>query len=108
MLRVRPLTAIALSPIDGYLLDGSPSKADTIAAVLGDQRPDERAQPFYRALDLLGTRVPDETLMALRIALAGRVADDDVIRTMRAHVAAARAGDARARAAYLALVETPG
>ncbi len=96
-----------MTPLDGYLLDGSPAKADAIAALLADQRPGERAQPFYRALDLLGARVPDETLMALRIALTGRLADDDAIRTMRAQLAAARRGDAAARAAYLASVETP-
>jgi hypothetical protein len=96
-----------VSPLDGYLLDGSPAKADAIAAVLADQQPNAFAQPFYRALDLLGARVPDETLMGLRIALAGRRADDDAIRTMRAQIAAARTGDASARAAYLASVETP-
>jgi len=96
-----------VTPLDGYLLDGSPSKPDAIAAVLADQRPNVHAQPFYRALDLLGARVPDETLMGLRIALAGRLADDDGIRTMRAQIAAARTGDAAARAAYLASVETP-
>ncbi len=96
-----------MNPLDGYLLDGSPAKVDAIGAVLQNQQPDnERAQPFYRALDLLGTRVPDETLMGLRIALAGRPADDDAIRTMRSQVAAARSGDAGARAAYLASVET--
>jgi hypothetical protein len=97
-----------VNPLDGYLLDGAPAKADAISAVLADQQPGEHAQPFYRALGLLGARVPDETLMGLRIALAGRAADDDGIRTMRAQVAAARRGDAGARAAYLASVETPG
>ena len=96
-----------MSPLDGYLLDGSPAKGDAIAAVLRNQEPDnERAQPFYRALDMFGARVPDETLMGLRIALAGRPADDDAIRTMRSQVAAARSGDLAARAAYLSSVET--
>jgi hypothetical protein len=95
-----------VNPLDGYLLDGSPAKAEAIAAVLADQQVNERAGPFYRALDLLGARVPDETLMGLRLALAGRVADDDAIRTMRRQVAAARQGDATARADYLASVET--
>jgi hypothetical protein len=95
-------------PLDGYLLDGSPAKDAAIAAVLADPGAAEPAQPFYRALELLGARVPDETLMGLRIALTGRVPDDDAIRTMRGQVAAARAGDPAARAAYLASVETPG
>ena len=95
-----------MTPLDGYLLDGSPAKAAAIAAVLADRDPGEPAQPFYRALALRGSRVPDETLMALRIALAGRAPDDDAIRTMRAQIAAARQGDRDARAAYLASLET--
>ncbi len=95
-------------PLDGYLLDLSPAKAEAIAAVLADRAAGDHAQPFYRALELLGARVPDETLMGLRIALTGHAPDDDAIRTMRARVAAARSGDAAARAAYLASVETVG
>jgi hypothetical protein len=97
-----------VTPLDGYLLDGSPVKAAAIAAALADRDAREPAQPFYRALELLGARVPDETLMGLRIALTGHVPDDDAIRLMRGRVAAARNGDAAARAAYLASVETVG
>ncbi len=95
-----------MNALDGYLLDGTPAKADAIAAVLAARDPAEHAQPFYRALELLGGRVPDETLMGLRIALTGRVPDDDAIRTMRSRVTAARTGDAAARAAFLASLET--
>jgi hypothetical protein len=97
-----------VTPLDGYLLDGSPAKDAAIAAVLANRDAGEPAQPFYRALELLGARVPDETLMGLRIALTGHVPDDDALRTMRSRVAAARAGDAAARTAYLASVETVG
>ncbi len=97
-----------MHPIDGYLLEGSPAKADAVAAILADRDPGEHAQPFYRALELLGAKTPDEALMGLRIALTGRLPEDDDIRTLRAHVAAARTGDATARAAYLAAVGTPG
>jgi hypothetical protein len=93
---------MALHPIDGYLLDGQPTKADAVAAVLADRQPTERAQPFYRALDLLGPRVADEALIALRLALAGADIDDDGVRRVRGHVSAARQGDPAARAAYLA------
>jgi hypothetical protein len=91
-----------LNPIDGYLLDGRPSKDGAVAAVLADRRPVDAAQPFYRALDLLGSRVADEALIALRLALAGRPVDDEGVRRLRTLVAAARGGDAAARAAYLA------
>ena len=97
---------MALHPIDGYLLDGRPSKADAVAAVLADRQPIAGAQAFYRALDLLGPRVADEALIALRLALIGQPVDDDGVRRLRAHLAAAHAGDATARAAYLAAVET--
>jgi hypothetical protein len=100
------VAAPGLGPIDGYLLEGSPNKAAAIAAVLADRQPVERAQPFYRALEALGTQVADEALMALRLALAGRVPDDAGIAALRAHVAAARRGDAEARNAYLRAVET--
>jgi hypothetical protein len=97
---------VPLHPLDAYLLDGHPAKAATIEAVLADRSQIERAQPFYRALEALGARVADEALIALRLALAGRIPDDAAIVTLRAHVAAARRGDAAARAAYLAAVET--
>jgi hypothetical protein len=93
-------------PIDGYLLDGSPSKDAAVAAVLADRSPIAAAQAFYRALDLLGPRVADEALIALRLALIGEAVDDDGVLRLRGHLTAARKGDAAARAAYLAAVET--
>jgi hypothetical protein len=95
-----------LHPIDGYLLDGRPSKDDAVAAVLADRSPIEAAQAFYRALDLLGPRVADEALIALRLALIGAAVDDDGVLTLRGHLTAARQGNAEARAAYLAAVGT--
>jgi hypothetical protein len=97
---------MALHPIDGYLLDSRPSKDEAVAAVLADRQALAGAQPFYRALDLLGSNVADEALIALRLALAGRPVDDDGVRRLRAHLAAARTGDSAARAAYLAALET--
>jgi hypothetical protein len=98
---------MALHPIDGYLLDGRPSKDEAVASVLAERKPVERAQPFYRALDLLGARVADEALIALRLALIGETVDDEGVLRLRTQLAAARQGDAAARAAYLAAVETP-
>ena len=97
---------MALHPLDGYLLDGRPSKAEAIAAVLAERSPVEKAQAFYRALDLLGPRVADEALIALRLALIGEAVDDAGVLRLRGHLAAAREGDSGARAAYLAAVET--
>lgn len=97
---------MALHPIDGYLLDGQPSKDDAVAAVLANRQSIAGAQPFYRALDALGPRVADEALIALRLALAGAPVDDDGMRSLRGHVNAARRGDPAARAAYLAALGT--
>jgi hypothetical protein len=88
------------------LLDGRPSKAEAIAALLADRQPVAAAQAFYRALELLGARVADEALIALRLALANRRVDDDGVRRMRGYLAAARRGDRAARDAYLAALET--
>lgn len=98
---------VGLHPIDAYLLDGRPAKAEVIAALLAERSELERVQPFYRALEALGKRVADEALIALRLALNDRPPGDDAIRTLRGAVAKARQGDAAARAAYLAAVETP-
>jgi hypothetical protein len=88
------------------LLDGRPSKDEAVAAVLAQRSPEPRAQPFYRALDLLGPRVADEALIALRLALIGQAVDDEGVVRLRGHLAAARSGDPGAREAYLAAVET--
>ncbi len=101
------MTGPPLHPIDGYLLDGRPSKEEAVAAVLADRQPVAGAQPFYRALDLLGSKVADEALIALRLALAELPVDDDGVRRLRGHLNAAKAGDAAARTAYLGMLETP-
>jgi hypothetical protein len=76
-----------------------------VAAVLADRSPIAGAQAFYRALDLLGPKVADEALIALRLALIGAAVDDEGVIRLRGLLVAARGGDAGARAAYLAAVE---
>jgi hypothetical protein len=90
-----------LHPLDGYLLDGIPSKAEAIAAALRDRSPDPRAQPFYRALEMVGVRAADEALLALRIVLGGGSATDEAVVAARTARANAKTGGAAARAAYL-------
>ena len=99
--------SMAFHSIDGYLLDGRPPKAEAIADVLADRSAVPAAAPFYRALDIVGARAADESLIALRLVLAGRTADDDAIRRVRAILAQVRAGESGARAAYAAEM-TPG
>ncbi|GAC1574869.1 MAG: hypothetical protein NVS3B7_07000 [Candidatus Elarobacter sp.] len=95
-----------LHPLDGYLLDGRPSKADAIAAALRDRSADPRAQPFYRALETVGARAADEALLALRLVLGGRVADDESIVAARTARQRGKAGTPEEREAYLHTVGT--
>lgn len=89
-----------LHPLDGYLLDGRPSKAEAIAAALRSRSSEPRAQPFYRALEAVGVRAADDALLALRLVLGGKAADDAAIVAARAARASAKSGDAEARDAY--------
>lgn len=90
-----------LHPLDGYLLDGTPAKADAIAAALRERSSDPKAQPFYRALSALGARAADEALLALRLVLAGKTPADEAIVALREARARARGGDPQGRADYL-------
>jgi hypothetical protein len=92
---------VELHPLDGYLLDGRPGKAEAIAAALRDRSPDPRAQPFYRALEAVGARAADEALLALRLVLGGNAASDEAIVAARAARAAVKAGLPGAREEYL-------
>jgi hypothetical protein len=89
--------------LDGYLLDGSPPKAEVIRRLLESPPPSPRAAPFYEGMRILGARTPDLSLMALRLVLAGKNAGDDDVKALRAIVERARRGDDEARQAYRAL-----
>jgi hypothetical protein len=93
-----------LHPLDGYLLDGRPAKAEAIAAALRDRSPDERAQPFYRALETVGARAADEALLALRLVLGGKPVDDETIVAARAARARSKTGGQAEREEYLSAV----
>jgi hypothetical protein len=99
---------VELHPLDGYLLDGLPGKADAIAAALREPSADPKAQPFYRALQTVGARAADEALIALRVVLGGKTPDDETIVAVRAARARAKAGEPGAREAYLRSVGTIG
>jgi hypothetical protein len=76
--------------IDGYLLDGRPSKSETIAALLRERVAVPAALPFYRALEAVGERAADEALIALRLVIAGRPPADDAVRRLRGLATLAR------------------
>jgi len=90
-----------LRPLDGYLLDGTPSKRDAIEHLLRDRIDDPRAAPFYRAFEALGPRAADEALLALRALAAGKSPDDALIRRLRDLLKLARAGKQEARERFL-------
>jgi len=95
---------VELHPLDGYFLDGTPSKADAIRAVLRERSGEPRAQPFYRALDAVGVKAADEALLALRLVLGGNAATDEAVVAARAALRRLKAGDPTARADYLRTV----
>ncbi len=86
--------------LDGYLLDGSPAKGEVVQRLLESPAPTPRAAAFYDGMRLLGPRTPDLSLMALRLVLAGRTADDATVVELRGIVDRARRGDEAARQAY--------
>jgi|SRR6516162_4653184 hypothetical protein len=86
--------------LDGYLLDGVPTKAEVVRKLL-EMRPNAPgAAPFYEGLQRLGTRTPDLALVALRLVLARQKADDAAVTWLRGVVERARAGDIAARDEY--------
>jgi hypothetical protein len=89
--------------LDGYLLDGVPPKAEVVQMLLEARPPAEGASPFYEGMERLGARTPDLALIALRLVLAGRKADDSAVMWLRAVVNRARAGDDAAREEYRTL-----
>jgi hypothetical protein len=89
--------------LDRYLLDGSPPKADVVRDLLARRPEAPGAAPFYEGMQRLGARTPDLSLIALRLVLAGKKADDAAVVRLRDVVARARSGDAAARAEYASL-----
>ena len=81
------------TPVDGYLLDGMPSKAKAIEHILRDRIDDPRAAPFYRAFEAIGTRAADEAVIAIRALAAGKSPDDGLVRRLRDLLRTARAGE---------------
>ncbi len=88
--------------IDGYLLDGRPSKAEAIAAALRTRVADERALPFYRAFEAVGERAADEALIALRLVIAGRAPEDAAVRRLRGLARLARGSERATHSAVFA------
>ena len=89
--------------LDRYLLEGVPSKEEVVNAILRERPDVPGAAPFYEGIARLGSRTPDLSLMALRLVLAGKKADDAGVKRLRKiveHARAKNAGAADAAQAY--------
>jgi hypothetical protein len=91
--------------LDTYLLEGRPSKPQTVAALLGMTPAPTVAGPYLEGLRVLGDRTPDMALVALRLALAGKPVVDGSVVGLRDLAERARKGDPAATLAYRAALE---
>lgn len=82
---------------DAYLLCGTPSKSELVRRLLQAPSQTVGAAAFYEGMQRLGARTPDLALIALRLVLGGKKADDASVVRVRELVERARTGDARAR-----------
>jgi hypothetical protein len=89
--------------LDGYLLNGRPAKPAVVEG-LAKLPPTGPAAPFLEGIRLLGERTPDLALIALRLVLGGRTADDASVSAVRDAVERVRAGDESGRAEYAVAV----
>lgn len=80
--------------LDRYLLDGAASKASVVQEVLQRRSAVPACSAFYEGIEMLGPGTPDLTLIALRLVLAGKAADDERVARLRSIVQRARANDA--------------
>jgi hypothetical protein len=77
--------------LDRYLLDGAPPKAQVVKELLGRRTEVPGTAAFYQGIEMLGPKTPDLSLIALRLVLAGKTADDVHVIRMRQIVDRARA-----------------
>jgi hypothetical protein len=77
--------------LDRYLLEEKPSKAQVVKHVLENRSELRGAEPFYTGIEMLGAKTPDLTLIALRLLLAGKPADDLHVVRLRQLVERSRA-----------------
>jgi len=77
--------------LDRYLLDGAPPKAQVVKELLARRTAVPGTAAFYQGIEMLGPKTPDLSLIALRLVLAGKTADDEHVIRMRQIVERARA-----------------
>lgn len=77
--------------LDRYLLEGAPPKAQVVKDLLKKRADVPGTAAFYQGIEMLGPKTPDLTLIALRLMLAGKPADDVHVVRLRHLVDRARA-----------------
>jgi hypothetical protein len=85
--------------LDRYLLEGAPPKAQVVKELLGKRVEQTGTAAFYQGIAMLGPKTPDLTLIALRLVLAGKPADDEHVVRLRDLSERARAGGGDAQSA---------
>jgi hypothetical protein len=80
--------------LDRYLLDGTPPKAQVVKELLARRSDVPGAAGFYEGMQMLGPKTPDLSLIALRLVLAGKTADDEHVVRLRQIVDRARGNGA--------------
>ncbi|MGZ3507102.1 MAG: hypothetical protein ACXWNJ_01705 [Vulcanimicrobiaceae bacterium] len=89
--------------LDGYLLDERPSKGEVVRTLLKNRTDVPGAAPFYAGLESLGSKTADLALIALRLVLAGKKAEDATVIRIRSLIERTRAkgiDEASSREAY--------
>jgi hypothetical protein len=77
--------------LDRYLLDGTPGKAEVVKELLSRRADVPGTAAFYQGIQMLGAKTPDLSLIALRLVLAGKTADDEHVVRLRQIIERARA-----------------
>ena len=85
--------------LDRYLLEETPPKAQVVKELLKQRSEVPGAAAFYQGIQMLGPKTPDLTLIALRLVLAGKTADDERVVRLRGIIERARAKGIDAQAA---------
>lgn len=96
--------------LDSYLLTGTPEKRKVVNGVEKACAGIPAAKPFLEGIRILGARTPDLSLIALRLVLAGKPANDQTVLELKQAVDEARAaGPGRETAAgrYHELLASP-
>jgi 3-deoxy-D-manno-octulosonate 8-phosphate phosphatase KdsC-like HAD superfamily phosphatase len=93
--------------LDAYLLSGTPSKSEVVTRLLEAPATVEGSGAFYEGMRQLGAHTPDLALIALRLVLAGKRADDAGVTQLRDVITRARGGDAAAREEFDKVLRAP-